>query len=159
VAIRCLAVLTLMLGLPLTYLYGGARTFGYLAGAAGLSVVLVYLAVNIAVIRAFRTEFREEFRFWRHLVIPAVATLLLLFPLWGILRPRSDPAVRSLREAGQSIHARRSWPAGADARPQRCARLAGLVTSRRVHILTVQDAVFRPAGAGPRPGPTVPRRR
>jgi hypothetical protein len=43
--------------------------------------------VNIAVIRAFRTEFREEFRLWRHLVIPAVATLLLLFPLWGILRP------------------------------------------------------------------------
>jgi hypothetical protein len=39
----------------------GARTFGYLGGAAGLSVVLVYLAVNIAVIRAFRTEFREEF--------------------------------------------------------------------------------------------------
>jgi amino acid transporter len=87
VAIGCLALLTLMLGLSLTYLYGGARTFGYLGGAGGLSVVLVYLTVNIAVIRAFRTEFREEFRLWRHLVIPAAATLLLLFPLWGILRP------------------------------------------------------------------------
>jgi hypothetical protein len=41
---------------------GGARTFGYLAGAGGLSVVLIYLAVNIATIRAFRTEFRSEFR-------------------------------------------------------------------------------------------------
>jgi amino acid transporter len=87
VAIGCLAILTLLLGLPLTYLYGGARTFAYLGGAAGLSVVLVYLAVNVAVIRAFRTEFREEFRLWRHLIIPGAATLLFLFPLWGILLP------------------------------------------------------------------------
>jgi amino acid transporter len=91
-------------------------------------VVLVYLTVNIAVIRAFRTEFREEFRLWRHPVIPAVATLLLLL---GILRTPAyvliavlalgwlcigaigagflqTPADRSLREGGQSIHARRS---------------------------------------------------
>jgi hypothetical protein len=34
-------------------------TFGYLAGAAGLSVVLIYLAVNLSAIRAFRTGFRS----------------------------------------------------------------------------------------------------
>jgi hypothetical protein len=45
--------------------------------------------VNLAVIRAFRTEFRTEFRLWRHLVIPATAALLFLFPLWGIIHPRS----------------------------------------------------------------------
>jgi amino acid transporter len=49
--------------------------------------VLVYLAVNIAVIRAFRTEFRSEFRLWRHLLIPGVAALVFLFPLWGIIFP------------------------------------------------------------------------
>jgi amino acid transporter len=87
-AIGCVAVLALALGLPLTYAYGGGRTFGYLAGAAGLSVVLIYLAVNLSAIRAFRTEFRSEFRVWRHLVIPAVAALFFLFPLWGILHPR-----------------------------------------------------------------------
>ena len=88
VAIGCVAVLALALGLPLTYAYGGARTFGYLAGAAGLSVVLIYLAVNLSAIRAFRTGFRAEFRVWRHLVIPAVAAVFFLFPLWGILHPR-----------------------------------------------------------------------
>ena len=46
VAIGCVGGLALVLGLPLTYAYGGARMFGYLAGAAGLSVVLIYLAVN-----------------------------------------------------------------------------------------------------------------
>ena len=53
VAIGCVAVLAL--GLPLTCAYGGARTFGYLAGATGLAVVLVYLTVNLSAIRAFRT--------------------------------------------------------------------------------------------------------
>jgi amino acid transporter len=86
-AIGCVTLVALMLGLPLTYAYGGARTFGYLAGAGGLSVVLIYLAVNLSAIRAFRTGFRDEFRFWRHLIIPAAAVAFFLFPLWGILHP------------------------------------------------------------------------
>src|SRR5450631_1443786 len=96
VAIGCLAVITLLLGLPLTYAYGGARAFGYLAGAGGLAVVLVYLSGNIAVIRAFRTEFRDEFSFWRHLLIPATAVVIFLFPLWGILRPPAYTLVNLL---------------------------------------------------------------
>jgi amino acid transporter len=75
-AIGCLAVSTLLIGLPLTYVYGGAATFGYLAGIGGLPVVLIYLTVNIAVIRAFRTEFRLG----RHLLIPATASAVFLFP-------------------------------------------------------------------------------
>jgi amino acid transporter len=93
VSIGCVAVLALVLGLPLTYVYGGARTFGYLAGAGGLSVVLIYLAVNVAAIRAFRTEFRDEFRLGRHLLVPATAAVLFLFPLWGILHPRARTLV------------------------------------------------------------------
>ena len=69
------AVITLLIGLPLTYVYGGiAPGSDYLAGIGGLPVVLIYLTVNIAVIRAFRTEFRDEFRLGRHLLIPAAAS-------------------------------------------------------------------------------------
>ncbi len=93
VSIASVAVLALLVGLPLTYAYGGGHTFAYLAGAAGLSIVLIYLAVNIATIRAFRGEYREEFRIWRHLIVPAVAALLLVFPLWGILHPRTHRLV------------------------------------------------------------------
>ena len=93
VAIGFVAVLTLVLGLPLTYAAGGARALGYLAGAAGLSVVLVYLAVNIATIRAFRTEFRGEFRLWRHLLVPAAAAVLFMFPVWGVLHPHAHSLV------------------------------------------------------------------
>ena len=59
-------------------------------------MVLVYLAGNIAVIRAFRTEFRDEFSFWRHLLIPATAAVVFLFPLWGILRPPAYTLVNLL---------------------------------------------------------------
>jgi hypothetical protein len=41
VAFGCVTGLALALGLPLTCSYGGARMFGYLAGAAGRSVVLI----------------------------------------------------------------------------------------------------------------------
>jgi len=95
-AIGCAAVLTLVLGLPLTYADGGPRTFRYLAGAGALSVVLIYLAVNIATIRAFRTEFRDQFRLWRHLLLPAAAAVLFLFPLWGVLHPRAYTLVNLL---------------------------------------------------------------
>jgi amino acid transporter len=96
VAIGCLTLITLGFGLPLTYAEGGVRTFGYLAGAGGLAVVLVYLAGNLAVIRAFRTEFRDEFRLWRHLLIPATAAVIFLFPLWGILHPPAYTLVNLL---------------------------------------------------------------
>ncbi len=93
VSIVCVAAITLLLGLPLTYADGGVRTFRYLAGPCGLSVVLVYLAVNISAIRAFRTEFRDEFRLWRHLLVPVTAIVLFMFPLWGILHPRAHKLV------------------------------------------------------------------
>jgi amino acid transporter len=87
VAIGCVAALALLLGLPLTYLAGGALAFGYLAGAGGLAVVLVYLALNVAIIRAFRGEFRAEFRLGRHLLVPAAAAVAFACPLWGVLHP------------------------------------------------------------------------
>lgn len=87
VAIGCLTVITVLLGLPLTYAVGAGAASGYLFACAGLTVVLVHLTGNIAVIRAFRTEFRDEFKFGRHLLIPAIGVVIFLFPLWGVLHP------------------------------------------------------------------------
>src|SRR5215472_17502156 len=96
VAIGFLTVLTLAVGLPLTYADGGGPAAGYLFAAGGLAVVLVYLTGNLAVIRAFRTEFRGEFNAVRHLLIPAVAAVIFLFPLWGIIRPPAYTLVNLL---------------------------------------------------------------
>jgi hypothetical protein len=53
---------------------------------AGSVVTALVLVVSFAGF-AFRTEFREESRLWRHLLVPGAAAPLFLFPLWGILRP------------------------------------------------------------------------
>jgi amino acid transporter len=138
VAIGSVAVLALGLGFPLTYAYGGARTFGYLAGAAGLSVVLVYLAVNLSAIRAFRTIYRDEFRFWRHLLAPATAAVFLLFPLWGILHPRTRTLMDLLPVAALG------WL---------CLGViaAGVVRARRPATFAALGRVFLPAGDNPGP--------
>jgi amino acid transporter len=137
VAIGCVAGLTLLLGLPLTYAYGGVSAFGYLAGAGGLSVVLVYLAVNVAAIRAFRTEFRGEFRLGRHLLVPATAAVLLLFPLWGILHPRTH------RLADLLPFAAIGWLCLG-------AAVAGVLRARRSARLETMGRVFLPAADSPR---------
>jgi amino acid transporter len=136
IAIGCVALLTLVLGLPLTYAVGGPRTFGYLAGAGALSVVLIYLAVNIAVIRAFRTEFRSQFRLWRHLLLPATAAVLFLFPLWGIIHPRAYTLVNLLPFAALG------WL---------CLGViaAGVLRARRPVNLEALGRVFTPAGEQP----------
>jgi amino acid transporter len=126
----------LMLGLPLTYADGGPRTFRYLAGAGALSVVLIYLAVNIATIRAFRTEFRDQFRLWRHLLLPAAAAVLFLFPLWGILHPRAYTLANLLPFAALG------WL---------CLGViaAGVLRAKRPARLEALGRVFTPAGEQP----------
>jgi amino acid transporter len=132
VSIACVGALTLALGLPLTYAYGGVRTFGYLAGAGGLSVVLIYLAVNVATIRAFRTEFRGEFGLGRHLLVPATASVLFMFPLWGILRPQGHGL------AGLLPFAALGWLCLG-------AVVAGLLRTRRPASFETLGRVFMPA--------------
>ena len=106
VAIGCAAGLALALGLPLTYAYGGARTFGYLAGAAGLSVVLIYLAVNLSAIRAFRTGFRARVQGLASPGHPGGGRRFLLVSALG------DPApARPGTDGPAAVHGSRlAWP-------------------------------------------------
>jgi hypothetical protein len=82
---------------------------------------------------SFRTEFREEFRLWRHLVIPAVATLLLLFP-------RGDPADACLHTDGSTAFMALGWLCiGAIA--------AGFLRTRRTAAFGKLGRVFMPGEA------------
>jgi len=55
------------------------------------------------------TEFREEFRLWRHLIVPGAAALLFLFPLWGILRPSAYTPMGVLLRQAVAGHPPVSW--------------------------------------------------
>jgi hypothetical protein len=103
-------------------------------------VVLIYLAVNIATIRAFRTQFRDQFRLCRHLLLPAAATVLFLFPLWGILHPNAYTLVNLLPFAALGM---------AMPRRDRCRRPAG--KTARTPRGTRQEDSLQPATGQPTP--------
>ena len=56
----------------------------YLARSAlwGLDRVVVFTGLGFAIasLNAAICAFRTEFRFWQHLLVPAAATVLFLFP-------------------------------------------------------------------------------
>ena len=106
--------------------------------------MLIYLAVNVAAIRAFRTEFRDEFRLGRHLLIPATAAVLFLFPLWGILHPRARTLVDLLPFAALGWLCVGVITAGV----LRARRPAGFETFGRVFTPANQPAGAVPVASG-----------
>jgi hypothetical protein len=69
----------------------------------GLGFVIASLNVAIG---AFRAEFRDEFRLWRHLLIPANGRRTIPVPLCGILHPGAVPA-RAASKRGEGCDKRR----------------------------------------------------
>ncbi|HTK10683.1 MAG TPA: APC family permease [Ktedonobacteraceae bacterium] len=76
-AIIALCVFGLLCGIPLGLFMQPINAFGFLGTLDALLVVLIYLLVNISCIRFFRRKRREQFRWFRHAVLPAISTLLM----------------------------------------------------------------------------------
>jgi amino acid transporter len=53
----------------------------------GLGIVITYILVNLSVMVYYRQNFPQEFSIWRHAVVPILASLLLLLPIYGLLWP------------------------------------------------------------------------
>ena len=69
------------------WISGPGNGFAYTASFATIIYVLVYIGANTALPFHYRREHRSEYSIWRHLVAPSVGTLLLLYPLWAIVKP------------------------------------------------------------------------
>jgi amino acid transporter len=75
-------------GLAYTYNSRGlGPAAGFLTGWMMIFAYALFVPAGVGLIRAFRTEYRDEFRLVPHLLIPAAASVVFLFPLWGILLP------------------------------------------------------------------------
>ncbi|MCW2885504.1 MAG: family permease [Streptosporangiaceae bacterium] len=73
---------------------GPKNMYGFAGTILGVAMVIVYILMSLALIRFYRREHRAEFSVPRHGVIPAVASLLLLLPLYGQLNPLPTGANR-----------------------------------------------------------------
>ena len=71
-------------------LLGGVAPMDYFgfAGTLGtIPIILTYMLTNLALPVYVLRYHRSELNIVRHVLLPAVGTLIMLFPLWGLIQP------------------------------------------------------------------------
>jgi amino acid transporter len=84
------AILTFGLGATM----GPLNAYGFLGSILGLGIIVIYIAINIGVLRYYRRHHRAEFSPIRHGLLPIAGSLLLLMPIYGQLYPVPDWPLR-----------------------------------------------------------------
>jgi amino acid transporter len=78
-AIRLQTAITLAVGLGLGWLLGPDQEYYFMGVVVTLGLVFVYGAGNYGVYRLYRSEKKQEFRLWKHVICPALSTASLLW--------------------------------------------------------------------------------
>jgi amino acid transporter len=81
---------TVLVTLVAGHAWGPANAFGYLAFLATLALIPLYMLVNLSVPIVYSRYFRTEFGIFRHLVVPVVGILGLIWVLKGNVYPVPD---------------------------------------------------------------------
>jgi amino acid transporter len=87
IAITAFLSLSLVLSLVLGADLGPFGAFAFFGTILGLGICVVYILMNIAVVRFFWRYHRSEFRPLRHAVVPLVASALMLLPIKAQIWP------------------------------------------------------------------------
>lgn len=88
IAVATVAVFALAVGVPMLLTVGGFNIFAYLGTIAGLSVIICYILINLAVMVYFATKNRREFNPIRHFLAPLGGITIFMFPLVGTFHPK-----------------------------------------------------------------------
>jgi amino acid transporter len=85
------AFLTLAVALVLAFgVLGGVAPmdyFGFAGTLGSIPIILTYMLTNLALPVYVMRHHRSEFNVLRHLLLPLAGTLVMLFPLWGLIQP------------------------------------------------------------------------
>ncbi|HVB73270.1 MAG TPA: APC family permease [Ktedonobacteraceae bacterium] len=73
-------------------LIGGALwtplgAYGFFGTFLGLGIVIIYILINLALIVFYRRDYPAEFSLVRHGILPVLASVLMLLPIYGLLWP------------------------------------------------------------------------
>jgi len=83
----------LMIGLAIilgSCLIGGVAPldyFGYAGTLGTIPIILTYMLTNLALPVYVIRQHRDQLEVIRHILLPIIGTLVMLFPLWGLLQP------------------------------------------------------------------------
>jgi amino acid transporter len=61
--------------------------FGFAGTLGTIPIILTYMLTNLALPVYVMRHHRSEFNVLRHLLLPIAGTLVMLFPLWGLIQP------------------------------------------------------------------------
>lgn len=88
-------IFTMLVGVVFTLwpgiVYGPSVAFGLLGTIITILILLVYMAVCLSVPFFYRRERREEFSIPRHVILPAVPFVVLIFPIIAQFVPAPSP--------------------------------------------------------------------
>ncbi|TMD69289.1 MAG: APC family permease [Chloroflexi bacterium] len=88
-------IFTMIVGVVFTLwpgiVYGPTIAFGLLGTIITIFILLVYMAVCLSVPFFYRRERREEFSVLRHVILPAVPFVILIFPIVAQFYPAPSP--------------------------------------------------------------------
>jgi amino acid transporter len=87
VAVATVGAIALVVGLPVSISQGGFLAFAYIGALSGLSLIIIFITVSVAVIVAFRRRFRSDFNPVLHLLLPVLGIVTFSIPLVGTFYP------------------------------------------------------------------------
>jgi amino acid transporter len=86
-AITTYSVFSLVLCIIGGLWWGPFGAYGFYGSILGLGMLIIYILLNLALIRYYRRDHPSEFNPVRHAVLPIIASLIMLLPIGGLLYP------------------------------------------------------------------------
>jgi amino acid transporter len=139
VAIAAVGAIGLIVGLPVSITQGGFLAFAYIGALSGLSLILLFIAVSVGVIVAFRRQYRADFNPILHVLLPVLGIATFSIPLVGTFyrcpRPRSTSSPTPCSGSSPSGS---WWRSGSSAPGPKCWAVSGACSwsrgpSSRIH--------------------------
>jgi amino acid transporter len=87
VALTAYMIFSLVFALLGSILWTPLGAYGFFGTILGLGIVITYILINLALIVFYRRDYPSEFSIVRHGILPIVASLLMLLPIYGLLWP------------------------------------------------------------------------
>jgi amino acid transporter len=87
VALTVYMVFALVFALIGGTLWTPLGAYGFFGTILGLGIVIIYILINLALIVFYRRDYPAEFSFVRHGILPIIASIIMLLPIYGLLWP------------------------------------------------------------------------
>jgi amino acid transporter len=87
VALTVYMIFALVFALLGGLLWTPLGAYGFFGTILGLGIVITYILINLALIVFYRRDYPTEFSVVRHAILPVIASIIMLLPIYGLLWP------------------------------------------------------------------------